>query len=365
MYEVLRLPLAFLLVVEGGLGLHGALLAVIIAHAAMILLVYLSLHRRGLRLEGVDFNLIKRWFKGFSIPLIRAIQRLLTNADSVLLALFSGSEVPVAFMSASYSLRNPVIYGQTMASGLYAKMLVGGGGHDVEEVIRMYLAPTLFVMTTLICLSGSLMSLLNPIYQEAYWIVIITAAFTFINMLISVISPVVSGREDVDLKPTVTVKDYIRSTLFKWRVTGVVLQATSLIIGSSLVFVFYGDVILMASAYPIGWLIGHIVLLPRYYRMAKRVVNFKFPWRDTLAFIAASACSILCYLLLRTYALTVENFWVDLPPLLIHIAIAGVVYFIISYALSPWLRSFLRTARRFMLTSIFKGENHSINSNNP
>mgnify|MGYP005665947189 FL=1 len=113
------------------------------------------------------------------------------------------------------------------------------------------------------------------------------------------------------------------------------------------------NVVLLASAYPIGWLVGWCVFLPRFYRLAKSVVDFRFPWRDILPFIVAGLCSALCYLVLGSYNIVVESFWRDMPILLTHVVIAGVVYFVVSYVLSPWLRGFLKAAKRFVLAEVF------------
>jgi len=289
---------------------------------------------------------------------MNVVNGLLTSSDSVLLASISGSEVPVAYMSASYSLRNPVAYGQATVSGLYAKMLRGGSASDVEEVVRLYFAITSFFFTTVICLSYPLMSLLNPVYRSAYWVALITCALAFTQGVVGIFGPVVTGRDEVDLRPEASVKDFIRSRLFRWSLLTLASNITSLAIGTAILIALLptNNAVLLASAYPIGWLAGFLTYLPLFYRMAREVLTFKFPWRDIAPFIAASTCSTLCYLALRSYSIVIENFWRDTPVLLTHIAIAGAAYATVSYATSSWLRSFLKAARKFILTEVFRVE---------
>ncbi len=360
-YEFLRLPLAFLLVVLLCLRLDGALLTMVISHLMALMVMMFFLYRRGLRWDGIDLTLAKRWFKGFLIPLIGIVNGLILSSDRILLASLSGSEVPVAYMSAGYSLRNPIVYGRATASGLYAKMLRGGSASDVEEITRLYFAVTLFMLITILCLAYPLMSLLNPIYRDAYWIVLITGLFAFIQGVVGIFGPIVSGREEVDLKPDVAVKDFIKSRLFKWSSTSITMHVVSLVFGTILLLIFmpFNNIILLASAYPISWLISLCIFTPRFHRLAKSVVDFKFPWRDIMPFIIASLCSALCYLTLGSYSIIVESFWRDAPILLTHVIIAGITYLAVSYALSPWLRGFLKAAKKFVLTEVFRLEEAS------
>ncbi|MEM4576622.1 MAG: hypothetical protein QW701_04060 [Candidatus Nezhaarchaeales archaeon] len=354
-HEILRLPLAYIFVVVLRFGVNGAIMALALSYSFSCTVNVALLRRRGVRWDGFDSSLAKKWFKGFSIPIIDVVSGFLGSSDRVLLACISGSEVPVAYMSASYSLRNPIAYGGATVSGLYAKMLRGGSASDVEEVSRLYFAITTFTFITVICLAHPLMSLLNPAYRDAYWIVFIAGVLAILQGTIGIFGTVVVGREEVDLKPEVSVKDYVKSRLFKWSSTGAMSQIVSLVVGSTLLVAFMplNNVILLASAYPIGWLAGTCIFLLRYYRMAKSSLQFKFPWRDIAPFVIAGLCSGVCYQLLGSYSITVEAFWRDMPILLVHVVVAALIYFAISYALSPWFRDFLRAAKRFVLEEVF------------
>lgn len=357
-YDVLRLPLAYILVATLGLRLDGALLVMVISNAVAVAVMAYTLLRRGLRWDGVSFELVRGWFKGLSVPLVSIINGLLTSSDSLLLASISGSEVPVAYMSASYSLRNPVAYGQATASGLYAKILRGGSGSDVEEVCRLYFAITTYFLATITALSYPLMSLLNPTYRSAYWVALITSITTFIQGVTGILGSVVAGREEVDLRPEVSVKDFIKSKLFKWSALTSLSNATSLAVGTAILTALTptNNAVLLASAYPLGWFVSSLTFLPLFYRMAKNSLTFRFPWRDVTPFLIAGSCSTLPYLMLGTYRIVVESFWRDVPPLLTHIIIAGVLYLTISYTLSPWLRNFLKAVRRFILVEVSRLE---------
>jgi len=358
-YDVLRLPLAYFFVVVLHLNLSGALLAVLLASAISTLTALTILVRKGLRWGGVDFGLAKRWFKGFSIPLLGVFDGMLVNADRVLLAGLCGSEGPVAYMSASYSLRDQIAYGRATAAGLYARMLRGGSAIDVEEITRLYFAITAFMFTSVICLSHPLLSLLNPVYRDAYWVVWVASLYVFVEGFFGIFYSVVSGREEVDLKPEISIGDYVRSRLFKWGFVSLIMHALGLAIGTALLLAFlHGDlgVVSLASAYPVGWLAGLLVLAPSLYKLTKKAVDFKFPWRDAVPFIIASLCSASCYLALGSYTIEVTSLWRDAPVLLAHVAMAGAAYFAVGYAFSPWLRKLVKEIRGFVFTEVLRVE---------
>jgi hypothetical protein len=358
-YDVLRLPLAYLLVVVLRLGLSGALLAAFLASVASTMIALMILVKRGLRWDGVDFGLAKRWFKGFSIPLLGIFDSMLINADRILLAGLSSSEGPVAYMSASYSLRNQIVYGRATAAGLYAKMLHGGSVGDVEEITRLYFAITAFMFTSILYLSYPLLSLLNPVYRDAYWVVWVASVYVFIEGFLGIFYSVVSGREKVDLKPEVSISDYVKSRLFKWGLASLMTHVLGLAIGTTLLLTFLSGglgVVFLASAYPVGWLIALLAFVPLFYTLTREVVDFEFPWRDVAPFIVASLCSASCYFALGSHAIAVMSFWHDAPILLAHIAMAGAVYFVVSCVLSPWLRKLIKEVRSFVFTEILRVE---------
>jgi len=358
-YDVLRLPLAYFFVVVLRLSLSGVLFAVLLASAISTLTALMVLTKKGLRWDGVDFGLAKRWFKGFSIPLLGIFDGMLVNADRILLAGLCGSESPVAYMSASYSLRSQIVYGRATAAGLYARMLRGGSASDVEEVTKLYFAITAFMFTSIICLPHPLLSLLNPVYREAYWVVWVASLYVFIEGFFSIFYLVVSGREKVDLKPEISIGDYVKSRLFKWGFASLMMHVLGLAIGTVLLLAFLHrgmGVVSLASAYPVGWLIGLLAFASSLYKLTREVVDLKFPWRDVAPFIVASLCSASCYLALSSHDIEVMSFWHDAPILLAHIAIAGAVYFAVSYTLSPWLRKLVREARSFVFTEVLRIE---------
>jgi len=356
-YDVLRLPLAYLFVVLLRSGLSGALLAAFLASAISTSIALMILTKKGLRWDGVDFGLAKRWFKGFPIPLLGVFNGMLVNGDRILLAGLCGSEGPVAYMSASYSLRNQVVYGRATAAGLYARMLRDGSVSDVEEVTKLYFAATAFMFTSILCLSRPLLSLLNPVYRDAYWVVWVASLYVFIEGFFGILYSVVSGREKIDLRPETSVSDYIKSRLFRWSLVNVMMHVLSLAIGTVLLLAFLqGDlgVVSLASAYPVGWLIGLFAFAHLLYRLTREVIDFKFPWRGIAPFIVASLCSASCYFALGSHDIMVMSFWSDAPVLLAHVTIAGVVYFAVSYALSPWLRKLVKEARSFVFTEVLR-----------
>jgi len=358
-YDILRLPLAYLFVVMLRLSLSGALLAVLLASAISTLAALMILAKKGLRWDGVDFGLAKRWFKGFSIPLSGIFDGMLVNADRILLVGLCGSEGPVAYMSASYSLRNQIVYGRATAAGLYAKMLRGGSASDVEEITKLYFTITAFMFTSILCLSRPLLSLLNPVYRDAYWVVWIASLYVFVEGFFGIFYSAVSGHEKVDLKPEVSIGDYIKSRLFKWGFASLIMHALGLAAGTALLLAFLhegSEVVFLASAYPVGWLIALLALAPSFYKLTKEVVDFKFPWRDVAPFVIASLCSALCYFVLGSHTIEVVSFWRDAPVLLTHIAVAGVVYLAVSYVLSSWLRKLIKEIRGFVFTEVLRVE---------
>jgi len=288
-FEVVKVFFAFIAVYVAGLGLGGVFASLALAQLVqLLLLVYLQRDVLG----EVNFSDLLRWLKGFSIPLIGIVNGLVYGLDVFLGGVLYGSALPLAYWQAALTVALVVGMYNNLALGLYPALLAGGGGREVEKVFRFAMMLGTPLLFGTLFLGEDILRLLRPAYAEATPVLYILAVSYWVGGIGSLISSVVGGVEDVDRKANASLRDYVRSRLFRYNLAGLLLGIVYAVTFSAVAFAARtGGWKPLDTAYAWSYVqlgLSTASMVVGYHFSRKKLV-FKVPWQSIVRYFGMSA----------------------------------------------------------------------------
>ena len=288
-FEVSKVFIAFIAVYVAGLGLAGVFVTLTLAQLIQLgVLVYLQRDVFG----GVVLSDLVRWLKGFSIPCIGVVNGLVYGLDVFLAGVLYGSALPLAYWQAALTVALVVGMYSNLTAGLYPALLAGGGSREVEKVFRFAMMFGIPMLFGVVFLGEDILRLLRPAYAEAAPTLYVLVASQWIGGLGSLIASVVGGTEDVDKRANVSLRDYVRSRLFRFSLAGLFLNTAYVAAVSVVAFAARtGGWRPADTAY--AWAYVHLGLstagLLVGYLFSRRRLVFKVPWQSIVRYSGMSA----------------------------------------------------------------------------
>jgi hypothetical protein len=237
-YETFKLAAAYVLVFHLGLGLLGAVYAVIMAYGAQILF-YFTLIREYLLMGKVRWSYVREWVKGSFLNLYEAAGGRIYAIPLIMLFAYGGGAAR-AFYGAARTVAGIIGYSSSLALGLYPRLLVKADSKDASTVLNTVLMFALPMAAGAIALSDSYMVLLNPIYEAARPILIILSIQMLFLSLSSVFDQIVLGVEGFDGGARISLLDISKSRAFKLFSLPYVFSALT-IPSTFVALAFYGE----------------------------------------------------------------------------------------------------------------------------
>ena len=235
---------------------------------------------------------------------------------------------------------------------LYARTLREVRGSDIEEVLRIFFLFNGFMVTTFVSLSRGIASLYNPLYVNAWVLIIIVSFYALIDGLTSIFSTTALGSCSIDKNGTLSVRKIILSNLFKTPFMRLLGLISSYVFGLSLALLTNSNYLMQSFTFTIGLLIGSIIFFNWFYRTAIKSVKFLMPQYELAVTTIASLISGLYYVISGSSIIIISDFWTDTFKLAINIVIAGSMYLITWYLLSPWFRKLATAGLQMLITQI-------------
>ncbi len=356
--DVTRISLAFTLIYWLRMGLYGAIYSIEAAYLVALIYIVIQLVRKAglrIRVEKIHLDLARMWFHSISIPFFLVSVQILELTDRSILPAVTGNVDSVAYLNVAYSTRGPLASSASVfMGGLYAKLLRDPRGEYVEEVLRLFLLLNVALAVLIIGLAKPIVSLLNPLYVGVAYLLVPTAIgyamYNLENMFLGAImggeqfDRMIKSHREIELRKTKTFRIHMYRFI---RSIAVIVVATLIALTST------GDPILQATSFVFAKAIGFIVVALIALHYAKRTLSFKIPWRELGAFLLAGIIVYVLYVFLGVEGMVYEKF-VDQLKVLVEYALLGIIiYYTISYTLSPWLRSLTRRVLEVTL-SFFK-----------
>lgn len=332
-FESSKIPLGIIFVVLIPLGIIGALIATIGASIAnVVLLIYLSKEQ----IVGViKKNVIKFWLKMSWLSIYGSSYGLIWKFDVLVFSLLTTSLVGLAYWGIAAAVTNIVAYTGKISDALYPKLIATGKNEIAVENLKRSLYFAIPILAANIIFVKPILNIMNPIYIDGVYIVIIISIRAFVNIFMGFFFTILEGKESIDENKNATFKQYIHSNLF---LKPTLMIALSIAYVASLVvfLVFFktpemNDIFLVTiwalillGMTTIFMIIGMILVRKQY--------KITFVYTPILKYSgAAILASIIVYYVSEKVFVYTESIFDFLPQVIPVLLLGGGIYFGITY----------------------------------
>ncbi|MEM1633315.1 MAG: hypothetical protein QXE68_03730 [Sulfolobales archaeon] len=356
-FELSRVATAAILIRALKMGLSGAILSPAIASLISSLYIIILLRRSGLLKFYLDhvwreiINTLRMSVAGVA----GSIASVMWNLDRIFLTIISKSYEAVSYLGVGYSLRGIIIQLTSVPStAIYAKLLEDSK-YPLKDLTMLTLSISIPSLAIMILLSKPLISLLNPLYINAFMITSIMIFEGFISSLSSLMISIATGIDRRDLQAE-NLRGFLSSSIARVRIANFI-RATVFSI-TSLAYSITLSLRILPEDPLLSMLIISLLLLIlstsyMFFSLSemRKYVRIGLKLGDLIPIIISSTMAILYLSLVKAYDIVILSVWRDLPILLIHGLIALGIYILALYILSDWFRYFIR---RYVLTLVQK-----------
>lgn len=214
--QVFRIIVGYVLIIQMGQPLLGAVLSTIIALSMQA--VYYSKLLSGELKQRVQWGYVKEWLKGSVLIIYSVIGGVIVNFVFIMLFYYGGFGSGEIYYAA-LQIANVITYSGSISYALYPKLLKDKRGEDVTTSIRMVLMFALPMTVGAVSLSSSYIVLLRPeitaLYPGAELVLVVLAFDSLVTVMISIYASVIAGTETVD-RERLSFKSLFRSKLFRY-----------------------------------------------------------------------------------------------------------------------------------------------------
>lgn len=344
-FETLKIPGVLAFVFFFDFGVVGVIIALIIAY---IIKIGVQLYFARSKLRGIfQTETIKRWFKLSWIPLYYTLHRFITNIDIVLYSVITGSVIGLAFYHAAFIIAGIISSSGLVSQALLPKLLSGGSSKHIEDNFRLLLYFAIPLMTLAIIFSKPTLFALNPLYKDAFVIVIFLSFKTFLAIINTIFYNILTGLETVDIEKNPAFSKLIKSKLF---------SVPSIALVHSIVYIAVLIITLVTlNAYGfeeleiVEWwaIVAFVSFIPvsvYLWYQVRKLVTFSFPYTSVAKFSIASVASGIVFFATSDYIITYEQSIYDfLPGLLLQAAICVGVYLGITFLIDSKTRNLFKS----------------------
>jgi len=210
-FEVCKVILGFMLILQLKLGLQGALYSIIISHAIQIVF-YIKLTAKEFK-ESIKWSYLKEWLKASPINIYDIVGNRIAAFTLILLFVYGG-ELARAYHGAAATFTSIISYSSLLAFALYPRLLSGSRSEDVLVSLRLVMTFAIPMTVGVIVLSDSYLTILKANFAEARLVLLLLAISVLCLTISQVFNTVVLGTEKVDAKAKIAFRELIRTRLF-------------------------------------------------------------------------------------------------------------------------------------------------------
>lgn len=344
--EVVKIGVAYLLMVQARLGLTGALLCTIITlHVRLIAILLMD--RRYL-VGDINREQTHRYLKLYWLPFYSMFHGRIQSLDVILVTTILMSTTPVGLYSSAIVVGTIIGYSYTLASGLYPSILRGGGPDDVEDSIRLLYMFSVPMVVGAMIMPGTILNVLRPEYVQASSTLIVVAISILLGGFSTIADTVLIGIEKADLKEGLGFSELMRSNLFRvpliYYVNSVVYVVTFAVILS-----YMGQSSTPQTISTVWALTSLAVGLPFLairFSMSRKAMNYKVPLSSLAKY---SICALFMAFVVAFLTMNVE-LPREVDKAIFHVlqpVVAGAaIYFLSLYAVDAYFRRLLKGVLR-------------------
>jgi hypothetical protein len=296
--QVFKVVIGYLLIMQFGLGLAGAIVATTIAFAIQIV-YYLKLTFIELR-QRIQWGYVKEWLKGSVLSIYSVAGGQIANFVLILLFNLGGGDSRGIYGTAAL-IANVITHSSFLSFALYPKLLAEKNGEDVTVSLKTVLMFAIPMTVGAIALSNSYIILLTPYlvaYPGASLVLVVLAIDALVTVVSGIYGSVLFGVDTVD-REKLSFGGLARSKLFAFYTLSYVHSAIT-IPTTYFVLTTYAYQSPLVAAFSVC-LINSIVRFAMFIIlviMVGRVMKINMPWRSIAKYSLASAIMGLVLVLL-------------------------------------------------------------------
>ena len=285
--QIGKVALGYVLIVQMGQPLIGALVATIVA--IVIQLFYYSQLLAPQFKEKIKWRYVRQWVKG-SVANIYSVIGGQISAYVFIMLYEIGGEGSRGRYGAAATVTNVISYSSFLAFALYPKLLADRKKEDVTTALKMVLMFAIPMTVVAIVLSDSYITILRQDYPDASIVLTVSAVDTLIAVTTNVFSAVLFGLESLDQDEKISFKALVRSKLFvafslPYITSAITLPLTYFVLtnyasNQPLAAAFYVSIIIAVARFA-----SFVVL----YSLVRKAVKVDIPWKSISKYVLASA----------------------------------------------------------------------------
>jgi O-antigen/teichoic acid export membrane protein len=339
--QVGKVALGYMLIVQMGQPLIGALVATITAISIQIFYYVKVLAARFK--EKIRWGYVKQWVKGSIANIYNVIGSQIAAYVFIMLYETGGAGGRGRYGAAA-TITNVISYSSFLAFALYPKLLAERKKEDVTTSLKMVLMFAIPMTVVAVVMANSYITLLRRDYPDASIVLVVLALDTLILVTNNIFSAVLFGMERFDQDEKISFKNLVRSRLFIAFSLPYIQSAIILPLTYYVLTTYAFDQPLQAAlSVSIILTISHIVLFIVLYALARKSIKIDIPWKSISKYVLASAVmgALLFFLphpaAIPTMATTMEMI-LNIAQVLVLTAVGAAVYLVIVMAIDKEAR---------------------------
>jgi hypothetical protein len=343
-FETCRVPAALIFVYFLGLGLDGAIIAMFLAY--LIKVIYQLFAARSKLKSKFQFSYLRNWIKLSWLSLYSVGPNLFRTFDIALFTLISSSVIGIAFYVAAGTIGKLVSHTEKITLGLHPKLLSGGEYSHISENLSLVLLFGLPLTGLSIVFSKSALYALNPIYQDAWPVVVFLALQTFFLAIVNSLQNSIVGIEKVDKQDEPPFRNFIGSNLF-WIPTYRYIKLGIYLITLTIVFLYtngnYSEITVITYWAFIGFLIEAPYAIFLWIKL-KKITDISFPFVSAVKYLTSTGIFMLVFWITSEKIIIYHTSIFDfLPTLILQFLICLSVYVGSTYLIDNKFRFLLKS----------------------
>jgi hypothetical protein len=333
--QVVRVILGYVIIVQLGQPLLGALVSTIIAFSVQAV-YYFKLFASELK-QRVQWGYVKEWLKGSVLIVYSVVGGVIANFVFILLFYYGGYN-SMDLYYAAFQIATVIVHAGYLSFALYPKLLTERRSEDVTASMKTVLMFALPMTVGVISLSSSYIVLLRPgtaIFQGAEWVLIVLALDSLVLVAYGIYGSVLSGVETVD-RERLSFKSLVRSKLFRFYSLYYVQSAITIPITYYILTTYAFQQPLMAalSVCVINSVVRFAMFLILVI-MVRGMFKITIPWKSIGKYgLASAVMAVVLFLLPYTNRILTTLAWT---------AVGGIVYLAVLMAIDKEARKLPKT----------------------
>jgi hypothetical protein len=351
-FEIVKVTLAITILF--GLNAFSLIDVIIVIIISQIVQIFsLSILIRKEITRKVDFKNIKNIFKSLWIPLYNRSSDVIFSTDVLIVSLLTSSFVQVAVFKIAFVFSVMAEFGLSFTYPLYIKLLGGGKVTDIVTSIKMAILFTIPIVIGTVILAKPLLFLLNPDYVSSENILQILSIYSLSLVFGMIFQNIILGSEKVDVMGEFKQKDLLFSNLFKLPTIDLIFKSTYIVLITILTIIIWNEEI---SFEEFGQMWAYLLLLTNIpfiifkFILAKKMMDFSFPWTSISKYIGSSVLmGILLIVLIPYIDYTSSEAMLFAPQIIGLIGVGAGFYFVIMSIIDKETREIIKNGLKLIL----------------